>query len=671
MTQDTTRTRRARSSKARSSGDILAAVTTRALALQEVALALAEHETAEAMAAAFLPTVAGAVGAREAALLVSEPGDTFRVAAVHGVPDDLSDGIEESAVEQAAASVAATTGHHLTGEEIEGEASFVEWREGEVASEDETSEEEGGSSAAVAARPYFELYTPLQAHDVVVGVLALGRRADGLDYTDEDFIFIEHVASGAAVALSRSLLDIENRRKIEMLRALARFTGEITSTLDLNRVLHTVANTTEAVIDRDRALVVLVEAGGLKVRAVSDKVTVEVNEAEVLGIQEVLDVIHRRKGRLRITAQAVGDPEAEVLERDVFARYFEAGEMQSILALPLQDEEGLLGYLILESRDPAGFGDAAAEEFLGILSGSVSVAIRNADLYRRVPMVGFLAPIAGQRRRLAAMSASRRRFVLGGLGAAALFFLAVPLPRHAAGPALVRPSEVLPVVALAPGIVEHVYASGGDAVVSGAPIAALRNRESDARLAEAEAELAIAERRAAEATERRDPAEARRWSLQAKNLAGWMTYARSEEADERLTAPVTGSILTPRIEERVGVMLERGDALCEIARLDPVHVEVQVSEEDIGDLTPGGVARVKVLAYPDRQFRGKILTIAPEGSGPAGKPATFTVTVECANPDLDLLAGMTGRAKVEAGWSPWLWSTLRPLGRAVRMNFWF
>jgi hypothetical protein len=98
---------------------------------------------------------------------------------------------------------------------------------------------------------------------------------------------------------------------------------------------------------------------------------------------------------------------------------------------------------------------------------------------------------------------------------------------------------------------------------------------------------------------------------------------------------------------------------------------VQISEEDVGDLRPGGAARVKVLAYPDRQFHGKILTIAPEGSGPAGKPASFTVTVECANPDVDLLAGMSGRAKVEAGSSPWLWNTLRPLGRAARMNFWF
>ncbi|MGH7682051.1 MAG: efflux RND transporter periplasmic adaptor subunit, partial [Candidatus Eiseniibacteriota bacterium] len=325
---------------------------------------------------------------------------------------------------------------------------------------------------------------------------------------------------------------------------------------------------------------------------------------------------------------------------------------------------------VLESRDPEGFGDANAEEFLGILSGSVTVAIRNADLYRRLPMVGFLAPLASQRRRLEAMDPKRRSLVLGGLAAAALFVVAVPLARNASGPAVVRPSEILPVAALAPGTVERVFASGGERLVVGAPVASLRNMETSARLSAAKADLAIAERRSAEAAQKRDPVEAQRWSLEAKNLSGWMEYAQSEERDQRLTAPVTGSILTPRLEEKVGQHLERGDVLCEIARLDPAHVEVQVSEEDVGDLRVGTHARVKVLSYPSRQFRGTIVSVAPEGTSLPGKPASFTVTVECPNPDLALLAGMSGRAKLQAGSSPLLWNVLRPLARALRMKFW-
>lgn len=637
---------------------VFTAVTTRALALQEVALALASSDDIGKMSAAFLPLAAGALGAREGSLFLTPREDEFELSTLHGTPDDVREQLEESLVEQAAAGVAANSESPVARDAILKDPSYLEWC---------VEQEIEGD----ARRPHYEIYAPLRSQETVVGVLAFSRRYDGRDFGPDDVLFIEHIASSAAVAVSRCLLGRENERKIEMLRALARFTGEITSTLDLNRVLQTVANTTEAVIERDRALVALLEKGALRIRAVSDKVTVEANEAEVLGIADVLRVVLRHGGRLRATVGAVTEEGSDIPEREVFARYFEVGEMQSILALPLQDEEGLLGYLVLESHDPEGFGDANAEEFLGIVSGSVTVAIRNADLYRRVPMVGFLGPLASQKKRLAAMDPRRRSLLIGGVAAAALFVVAVPLPRNAAGPAVIRPSEILPVTALAPGIVERVFAGGGERLVAGSPVASLRNTESSARLSAAEADLAIAERRAAEASQRHDPVEAQRWSLEAKNLAGWMAYARSEERDQRLTAPVTGSILTPRIEERVGEHLERGDVLCQVARLDPAHVEVQISEEEVGQIRVGKGARVKVLSYPTRQFRGRILSVAPEGVAPPGKPASFTVTVECANPELELLAGMTGRAKLEAGSSPLLWNLLRPLGRAIRMNFWF
>ncbi|HKW51496.1 MAG TPA: GAF domain-containing protein, partial [Candidatus Eisenbacteria bacterium] len=551
-----------------SSGTVLTTISTRALALQEVATALGSSEDLEKMVAALLPVAAGAVGSRESALFVAESPGEYRLLSMYGAPADLRASLEESLLEQAAADVAGASVGSIVRAAILADEEFVAWC-GEQKLE------------AGARNPYFELYAPLRAQDSVVGVLALHRRFDGRDFSRDDLRFVEYVCSAASIAVSRHILERENARQIEMLRALAKFTSEITATLDLNRVLATVANTTEAVVERDRALVALLEGGALKVRAVSDKVTVEANEAEVLGIADVLAVILRHRGRLHVSAEHVAEETSALPDREVFARYFESGEMQSILALPLQDEEGILGYLVLESRNPAGFGDADAEEFLGILSGSVSVAIRNADLYRRLPMVGFLAPLASQRRRLDAMNPRARALLLGGIAAAVLFVAAVPLPRNAVGPAVVRPSEVLPVTALAPGIVERVYAKGGERLVAGSPVASLRNTESSARLAAAEADLKIAQRRAAEASQRRDPAEVQRWSLEAQNLAGWMAYARSEEQDQRLTAPVTGSILTPRIEEKVGEHLERGDVLCEVARLDPAHVEVQISEEDV------------------------------------------------------------------------------------------
>src|SRR6266850_7606196 len=294
-----------------SSATIFTTITTRALALQEVALALGSSEDLERMAAALLPVTAGAVGSREGALFLAESKGEYRLLSVYRAPEDLRTGLEESLVEQAAAGVGGASSGSVGRTAILKDEEFVTW-----------CEEQGLQGEA--RNPYFEVYAPLRAHDSVVGVLALCRRFDGRDFSRDDLRFIEYVCTSTAVAVSRHLLERENARKIEMLRALARFTSEITSTLDLNRVLLTVANTTEAVVERDRALVVLLEGGALKVRAVSDKVTVEVNEAEVLGIADVLAVMLRRRGRVHVSAEHVAEEDSEVPDRTVFARYFEA-----------------------------------------------------------------------------------------------------------------------------------------------------------------------------------------------------------------------------------------------------------------------------------------------------------------------------------------------------------
>jgi GAF domain-containing protein/multidrug resistance efflux pump len=640
-----------------SAPDVFATVATRALELEDIALALASSEEIESIATAFLPIVAGAVRAGEACLFLSEGEGGFRAVGHHGYPAELIEAVEESLVEQAACGVAADLEGPITRRDLLEEESFTAW----------CAEQE---IEGLEARPRFELYAPLRTREHLVAVLAVGRRSDGADFNEEDIAFISHVASSTSLAVRRCMLARENADQMRLLRELARFGREITSTLDLNRVLQTVVNTTEAVIQRDRAIVALLEGGTLKVRAVSEKVSVEVNEAEVLGLTDVLATLLRLKREIRVAVDALEEGE-EIPDREVFARHFEAGEMQSLLALPLQDEEGLMGFLLLESRDPDGFADRTDTEFLGIVSGMVSVAVRNADLYRRVPMVGFLGPIALSRRRWSAMTPRRRAIVGSATAAAFVLLVLVPWPRQVTGPAAVRPAEVLAVTVPSSGVVRQIYVRGGEPVLEGALVATVRNRDADAMLATAEADYAIAERKAAEASARRDAAETKRWSLAARNAAADLDYARSTERDLRLTARVSGVVVTPRVEERVGEHLDQGDALCEIARLKPVHVEVRVGEADVGAVKEGRRARLKVLAYPGREFVGRVIRVAPQGLSEPGKSATFLVSVECPNRQLALLSGMTGRAKIDAGWSPWLWNALRPVVRALRLNFWF
>jgi multidrug efflux pump subunit AcrA (membrane-fusion protein) len=136
-------------------------------------------------------------------------------------------------------------------------------------------------------------------------------------------------------------------------------------------------------------------------------------------------------------------------------------------------------------------------------------------------------------------------------------------------------------------------------------------------------------------------------------------------------APVDGVVLTPNLSERVGSWLEAGEVLMQVSPLDTLRVEIGVAETDVARIRPGQTLRLKVLGFPDRQFKGRVSEVGWEGESPkAGKPAVFKVVGWVANPGPSLRSGMTGRARIDVGSDTLLSRALRGLWRALRMSFW-
>jgi len=91
--------------------------------------------------------------------------------------------------------------------------------------------------------------------------------------------------------------------------------------------------------------------------------------------------------------------------------------------------------------------------------------------------------------------------------------------------------------------------------------------------------------------------------------------------------PVNGVVLEKKAFE--GMRFMPGEMLYQIADLSSVWVMADVFEQDIAMVRTGAKARVKISAYPDKEFEGTITYIYP-----TLKPETRTVTVrlEIANP---------------------------------------
>ena len=111
----------------------------------------------------------------------------------------------------------------------------------------------------------------------------------------------------------------------------------------------------------------------------------------------------------------------------------------------------------------------------------------------------------------------------------------------------------------------------------------------------------------------------------------------------RLAAPFAGQVADVKVVP--GQFVRAGDELATIVDLDPIRVEVQVLESEVGVLGQGRRAQVTFAAFPGETFTGTIQTINPMVDQTT---RTARVTVQVPNPARRILPGMYARVSLEA-----------------------
>lgn len=103
----------------------------------------------------------------------------------------------------------------------------------------------------------------------------------------------------------------------------------------------------------------------------------------------------------------------------------------------------------------------------------------------------------------------------------------------------------------------------------------------------------------------------------------------------RITAPFGGRVADLKVVP--GQYVSPGDELLTVQSTDPVRIEAQVMEGQIGYLAAGRPARVTFSAFPGEEFTGRIETLNPVVAQPA---RTARVTVSVPNRGGRILPGM-------------------------------
>ncbi|HXY13872.1 MAG TPA: efflux RND transporter periplasmic adaptor subunit [Terriglobales bacterium] len=505
-------------------------------------------------------------------------------------------------------------------------------------------------NARIGERVVFSLIAaPLMDRESLVGVVEAINRLDGLPFDEDDQFLLTNISETANNALHNASLLLAER-KVEILETLVRVSREITSTLDIGRVLQAIVNDTQAVLSYDRAAIALEERGIIQLKAVSGSPQINTSDPTIKLLKEMLEWASLSEEEIHVTQHGDEIDVSRESSRAKFSEYFAVTGARAFYAIPLDDDQGPLGILSFESNDP-DFMTRAHLEVVRVLAAQATVALRNASLYRDVPFISVLEPVLEKKRRFLAMEKRRRMLWLASAAAVALFFVFFPIPMRLAGDATIAPFRKAQVTPSFDGVVEAVYVREGDRVQAGTILADLEDWDLRAAVAAAHAKYTTAVAEMNHALAANDGTEAGIQRVQAEYWAAELKRAQQRLEKTHLRSPLDGVVATPRVENFVGEHLAPGDSFIEVIDSRESSIDVGIDEQDAVLLQPGRRATIKLDAYPTRSFPGQVQVISPMSSV-ENENRIYYARVLVPNQDGVIRAGMHGRGKVMAGWRP-------------------
>ena len=510
------------------------------------------------------------------------------------------------------------------------------------------------------------LLVPLIQDEAEVGVLEAVNREDR-PFDDDDLFFLTSMAETVSSALKNASLML-SERKLAILEALVHVSSEITSTLRLDRLLQIIVNSPQNVLPYELCAIALDHRGRLQLKAVSGMSSLPMGDPQVERIHELLRWLSAENDPLHLSRYDEADAESQPELPGAVARHFEETGYRSLFSLPLADDQGRVGLLLYESSVP-DFLSLPHIEMIKILAGQATVAIRNALLYREVPLISLIEPLMQKKASLLRTSGKRRLTTAVVAAAILLFLVFCPMPMRVSGDALIAPQHLVTVAAPVDGNVQAVYVHEGQRVAAGTVLGALNDWQWRTDLAAADAKY-----QAAMLTMQDDLAHG---SAQSGADRAQTEYLRSEVAritsrleSAQLRSPIDGVVVTPNLENVAGKHLLAGDTFAQVLDLKTAVVRIAVAEADASLLARGQHAAIKLDSFPQKTWHDSVAVVSPEAQVDEGKGnRTFTAEVPVANTDAMLRDGMSGKAKIFIGWRPagyvllrrpalWLWQTL-------------
>jgi putative peptide zinc metalloprotease protein len=274
---------------------------------------------------------------------------------------------------------------------------------------------------------------------------------------------------------------------------------------------------------------------------------------------------------------------------------------------------------------------------------------------------------------------AHRKAILAG--AAALLALGLlPLRRETVQERFVlEPAQRAVLRAQVPGRVMDIGVGEGQRVQPGSMVAVLRDVNVQGKTSLAAAQFRSAEAGAFDAQLRyADMASAEQKLRETRTT---LRAAQDRERQLAILSPIAGTVITPRVHDRLGTRVNAGDEIVEVVDVSTVRARIFVPEYEVKKLLQIHDAVLRM----DSQWlgvNGTVLSISPASQQPdpglmsmpdykgMKAPEYFVVTVEVANPAGAYRDGMTGTARIHGQRRSFLAILLDPVITAAARLLW-
>lgn len=340
--------------------------------------------------------------------------------------------------------------------------------------------------------------------------------------------------------------------------------------------------------------------------------------------------------------------------------------LSSALTIPLSHEGRLIGAIAFESRR-RGAPLAEHQSFLKqACSRAAPLLHLKWQLQRPLPAraldavrTRLPAPLRRLSRRAAVLAAASALAVLAALAA---WPVSYEITADARVDALVQRVITSPI----DGYLKEVRVRPGDKVSAGQTIAELNDELLRAEYRKLEAESLQQANALAEAMARADRTQLALRRAKLDEVNAQKDFVGQQLEHTRLIAPFDGIVIKGDLTQMLGSPLKRGDMMLVLSQGSGYRVVLEVPEQAIGDIAPGQSGRLVLSAMPGTRFPIRVARVSPVATVAANGNNVFEVEAELTADAPQLVPGLQGVARVEAGdrplalqWTEGGWQRLR------------